>query len=248
VVSLVGVQSGSGTALGYGSDGVWRPLATATARFLSEDRDYDGARARTFIDHAIPQLLVSFPADRAVVYLDAAGCRSLWPGLQDRDLEGGVLEAAIRSGRVAVLRVRADEKEVPRPAGTGDWPADGLPRKPGTINALMRLDDPDWDGVWFYASTPKVMGAKGANRMATRYTCDERSLRDDWHGLNLTEFLCRHPGPFEPEALCELSALLCRIAPTWEGTLNWPSPLHLAKAIVVDHPGRYLAQNEDDAE
>ena len=30
--------------------------------------------------------------------------------------------------------------------------------------------------------------------------------------------------------------VLCRHAPTWIGTLERPSPMHLAEAIVLDHP------------
>jgi hypothetical protein len=93
------------------------------------------------------------------------------------------------------------------------------------------------------------MAAQGSHRDFTRFTVDPRHLGDNWHALNMTEFRCCAAGPFEPSDLYELAALLCRQAPTWDGTLNWPSPVHLARALVEDHPGRYLAEGgaEDTA-
>jgi hypothetical protein len=112
------------------------------------------------------------------------------------------------------------------------------------MNALVRLAHEDWRGAQFYVSTPRAMNAMGAHRNGTRYSVSGRDLASDWHALNMTEFSVRHAGPFLADDLYELSALLCRQAPTWEGTLNWPSPLHLARAVVRDHPGDYLADGE----
>ena len=55
------------------------------------------------------------------------------------------------------------------------------------------------------------------------------------------------PGRWEPTKLIEQVAMLCRIAPTWDRTLRWPSPLHLARAIVRDHPHRYFVDGEAEA-
>lgn len=73
-------------------------------------------------------------------------------------------------------------------------------------------------------------------------------MGDNWQALNMTEFRCCAPGRLRPDDLYEPAALLCRQAPTWDGTLDWPSPVHLAKVLVADHPGRYLAAGdfEDD--
>jgi hypothetical protein len=115
------------------------------------------------------------------------------------------------------------------------------------MDELIGLRSASWEGAQFYVSTPRLMGAMGPHRQHTRFTADPRSLRHDWHALNMTEFSCREQGSFTSSALYELSALLCRQATTWDGTLNLPSPLHLAKAIVADHPGRYL-DGENDPE
>ena len=120
------------------------------------------------------------------------------------------------------------------------------PARARTISALVRPVNETYPGAWFYASTPRVMAVQGEHRDHTRLTASPTALRDDWHSLNLTEFLCCHAGPFEPATLYELAAVLCRFAPTWEGTLNVPSPLHLAKAIVLDHPGNYLSVPAED--
>jgi hypothetical protein len=62
----------------------------------------------------------------------------------------------------------------------------------------------------------------------------------------MTEFHCRSAGPFDPSDLYELSALLCRQAPTWDSTLVFPSPMHLARAMVRDHPGKYFSEAAAD--
>lgn len=39
--------------------------------------------------------------------------------------------------------------------------------------------------------------------------------------------------------------VLCRNAPTWIHTLERPSPIHLAKAIVEDHPDKYETRDAE---
>lgn len=112
------------------------------------------------------------------------------------------------------------------------------------MNALLHIQKTDYPGACFYVSTPRLMGGMGAHRRHTRFTADERALRENWHAMNLTEFWCPQPGPYQVADLYDLSARLCREAPNWDGTLDWPSPLHLARAIVSDHPGRYLEDDE----
>jgi hypothetical protein len=241
LVSLVAVEAGGRRALGYGAAG-WLPLARATAAFFTADSVRDVGQVPQYVDQAVHQLLVRDPKCRAVVYMEAGGCARFWSGLADKG--DTRLPAFANGGRAAVVRIRANPQHVPRPAGTGPWPGIGSEaQRPGEINALVQLARPDWDEAMFYASTPRVMNRMGAHRRSTRFTADARDLRRDWHALNMTEFSCRHRGPFIPEDLYQLTALLCRQAPTWDGTLNWPSPLHLARAIVADHPGRYL-ENE----
>jgi len=243
LVNLVAVEAGTRTALGFAPRRGWVPLGEATAAFLSVDDKYTKDKAKNLIDTAVQQLLVRYHNRNAVVFLDAAGCARFWNGLADKGERE--LPAFINGDRCAVVRVRTEPRHVPRPAGTGSWPATGTsPKRPGETNALVRIAREDWPGAQFYVSTPRVMNAIGAHRNGTRYTVSGRDLGSDWHALNMTEFSVRHAGPFVADDLYELSALLCRQAPTWEGTLNWPSPLHLARAVVKDHPGGYLADSE----
>jgi hypothetical protein len=43
----------------------------------------------------------------------------------------------------------------------------------------------------------------------------------------------------------KLMNVFCRHAPTWIGTLERPSPMHLARAIVLDHPDKYEARDAE---
>jgi hypothetical protein len=43
----------------------------------------------------------------------------------------------------------------------------------------------------------------------------------------------------------KLMNVLCRHAPTWIGTLERPSPMHLAEAIVLDHPDKYETRDAE---
>ncbi len=83
------------------------------------------------------------------------------------------------------------------------------------------------------------MNRQGAHRNHTRFSCEPAELQDDWKALTITEFWSPFPGPFYAESLYELAAVLCRHAPTWTATLERPSPIHLAEAVVLDHPDKY---------
>jgi len=175
-----------------------------------------------------------------VLFVEAGGCRRFWGGLKDTG--DNTLFGAVNTGKLAVIRVRSHEDEVPRPAGVGEWPEDGMVRNPSVTDGLLRLENQDWEGARFYISASNTMRQMGQHRHYNRYSDDltKGELRKDWHSLTMTEFWCRHSGPFDMPALYELAARLCREAPTWDGTLNWPSPVHLAKAMLEDHPARYF--------
>jgi len=245
VTSIVAAEAGGRKALGFSEAG-WVPLAQATTKCFIGEPLKSYAEVPTCIETAVQQLLVRDPGCKVIAFMEHAGCSRFWNGLTDKG--EGQLPAFTRGNRVAVVRTRVNPQHVPRPAGTGPWVNPALPAaRAGVMDALVTLKTAGWDGAQFYVSTPRLMGAMGAHRQHTRFTAEPRSLRNDWHALNMTEFSCRHQGSFTPAELYELSALLCRQAPTWDGTLNWPSPLHLARAIVADHPGRYL-DGENDPE
>ena len=56
----------------------------------------------------------------------------------------------------------------------------------------------------------------------------------------MTEFWSPFAWSIHRRIAVQLAADLCRHAPTWIATLDdRPSPIHLAEAIVLDHPDKY---------
>jgi len=245
VVSIVAVKAGERRSMGFDDVRGWRPLHEFTASFLASPHNRDKASAQSVVETAVNQLLTRDPHSKAILFLDAVGCRRFWNALADT--RGEELPRCARPDRVGIVRVRPDADEVPRVAGVGDWPPDGNlgPGKPSIRNALYRLKDEDWPGAMYYVSSSPTMDRQGAHRDHTRFSCKPAELRKNWHAMTMTEFWSPFPGPFNAESLYKLSAVLCRHAPTWIGTLERPSPMHLAKAIVEDHPDKYEARDAE---
>ena len=245
VVSIIGIKAGSHKAIGYDPGRGWQRLDQFTAAFLASPQDHDEGGAKSLIETAVNQLLIRQPQAKVVVFLGAQGCRRFWSGLQDTG--GNELPRFATRDRVAVVRVRPDPNEVPRVAGMGGWPRDGdsEPQRPHTTNALYRIKEEHWPGAMYYVSTSSTMDRRGSHRDCTRFSCPPAALRDNWHAHTMTEFWSPFPGPFGEDSLYELASLLCRQAPTWDGTLDRPSPIHLAEAVVLDHPDRYEVRNEE---
>jgi hypothetical protein len=238
VVSMVAVEAGRRRALGFSVATDWAPLAESSTAFLAADQGFDWNGAKSLVEKALARLLVRFPSRSMIVFVESSGCSRFWSGLADTGTIG--LPVDVGSGRVAVVRVRHDSATVPRPAGKGGWPEDFVFPKPGTMSALLKLEKPDYEGAWYYVNSSATMKAQGSHREHTRFTCEENARRDNWHAMTLTEFLVVHDGPFQRADLYKLSALLCRQAPSWKGVLSRPSPIHLATAVIKDHPGKYL--------
>lgn len=244
VVSLVAVKAGGHEAQGYVCGQGWRPHHEATAKFLANAQNMTELAARQAVESALEQLAARNPGVKLAIFMDAARCRTMWKGLTDT-VSDTALPPVVNTGRAGIVRVRSIEKEVPRVGGAGQWPATltAGPGKPRTTNGLFRIDGDDWPGAMFYASTSQTMSRQGRHRDGTRFTT--RGLARNWHALTMTEFWSPHPGPFAADALYELASVLCRQAPTWCATLERPSPLHLARAVVLDHPDRYETRDGD---
>jgi hypothetical protein len=82
-----------------------------------------------------------------------------------------------------------------------------------------------------------------------------RLLHAAWSGSlqleterRVTELQILAAEQWDPEDLLRQVAVLCRVAPTWDRTLRWPSPLHLARAVVRDHPHGYANDGEEEEE
>ncbi|MFZ5480840.1 MAG: RNaseH domain-containing protein [Myxococcota bacterium] len=249
VLSMVALKAGTRKALGYDPfRGKWEPLGRSTANFLAGDHNARDRDVATSIEDAIDQLLTRYPSDRAVVFLEAQGTRRLWYGLADPG--EGSLPRFAGDPRTALVRVRAETGELPRPAGDGTWEE---PRKNGMTNKLMKIAEVRVDHAFFYVDPPPVAAAKGGARtlQQTRFAAAKgpypQVLGDNWQTASATEFWCKAPGPFQAEDLCVFGAELCRAAPTWTRTLRLPAPLHLARCVIEDHPDRYVARPDEDA-
>jgi hypothetical protein len=246
VVSAVAVQAGGHQALGFDKTRGWVPVHEFTARFLASPQSEDKLAAKTLIEAAISHLHGRDPHSKLVLFFDAIGSRGLWNGLTDTG--GDELPRTINPHRVAVVRVRNDDREAPRAAGVGSWSRLDLgagPRKPSTSNALYRLKNEQWPGAMYYVSSSATMNRPGQHRGRTRFSCTPAALGKNWHALTMTEFWSPFPGPFSRHSLYELASLLCRQALTWGGTLDRPAPLHLAAAVVSDHPDRYEVRDDE---
>lgn len=247
VVNLVAVSLGTRDAWGYIDGRGWVPLREATASFLASDQATKNVHdARTLVERAVAALYGRFGDTKAVLLFDAFGCRRFWPCLADNS--SGEPGAWMKgNGRHAVVRIRTATSEVLRPAGTGAW-SDKKTPVTHTDFRLMAVDGAEGHAPTCVLAGSAVMSTERTARRSTRFRAEARDLRKDWHSLGVTELHVLEPGPFEREALVRQTGILCRVAPTWDRTLRWPSPLHLARAVVLDHPHGYFADGEEGEE
>lgn len=245
VVNLVAVSLGTCDAWGFVDEQGWIPIAQATARFLATDQEDSEIEAKQKAERAIEQLAVRFGEHPVVLLFDACGCRRFWRCLTNESDQ--VPDHWMVGENRAVVRVRAEPSELVRPAGVGEWSDRFMPAK-HTPFRLMSLGDRQSVTPTYLISGSSVMDRERSARESTRMATSPHGLRKDWHSLGVTELHVLAPGPFEPETLLRQIGLLCRVAPSWDRTLRWPSPLHLARAIVRDHPKGYLDDAEEDTD
>lgn len=234
-VNLVAACAGTRTAYGYSKKRGWKPLHDATADFLANEVEMPQDAARVYGETAISQLRVAYGDAPKLLLFDAVGCRQFWPCLQDQS--DGTPDRWMVADGSAVVRVRANEDEVLRASGNGKW---GPTRSPATYTEFRPMDVLDADGKApaFVLSGSAVMNRMISARSGTRFTCNARGLGDDWHALGTTELLVLSEGAWSADVLLDHTAILCRASPTWDRVLRWPAPLHLARAIVRNHPLR----------
>lgn len=247
VANVIAASLGTHDAWGYIDKKGWAPIAEATAWFLGSDQTLSDTDARQRIERAVGQLPIAFAYRPAILLFDAVGCRRFWTCLTDKSEER--IEPWMRADGAAVVRVRAGGSEVPRPGGRGGWTA-GMTPATYTDFRPMSVAGAQGRAPIFVTSGSAVMSQGKIARRSTRFATSARGLREDWHALGATELLVLERGRWEAEALAGQVAMLCRVPPTWDRTLRWPSPLHLARAVVRDHPHQYFADGDDsdDAE
>jgi len=246
VVNLVAVSLGTRDAWGYVDGEGWVPIHQATARFLASDQHENAKQeAKALVERAVDALYGRFGDRRVVLLFDAFGCRRFWSCLTDKS--DGQPEAWMTRGNKAVVRVRTATSEVVRPAGVGEW-TDKLNPAKHTDFRLMALNGGEGQSPTYVLAGSAVMSREISARNSTRFAAAPMDLKKDWHSLGVTELQVLDAGPWECEDLLRQVAILCRVAPTWDRTLRWPSPLHLARAVVRDHPHGYFADGEEGEE
>lgn len=246
VVNLVAVSLGTRDAWGFVDGQGWVPLDQATANFLASDQARNSdSEAKVLVERAVNALNGRFGDRKAVLLFDALGCRRFWKCLADQS--EARLEPWMTGENRAVVRVRTATSEVLRPAGTGEWSSSLRPAT-HTPFRLMAVEGAEGVAPTCVLAGSAVMSNEWSARDSTRFAAKPNALKKDWHALGVTELQVLDPGPFEHEALLQQIGILCRIAPTWDRTLRWPSPLHLARAIVRDHPHGYFDEDEQGEE
>ncbi len=246
VVNVVAISLGSRDAWGYVDGQGWVTLDQATASFLASDQRRSSDRdAKALVERAVESLYGRFGDRKAILLFDAFGCRKFWPCLTDKS--GGDPEPWMTGDGRAVVRIRTATSEILRPAGAGQW---SDKRSPATHTdfRLMAVDGAEGAAPTCVLAGSAVMSQERSARLSTRFAAQPRDVRKDWHALGITELQVLEAGPFDHEALLRQVGILCRVAPTWDRTLRWPSPLHLARAVVRDHPHGYFSEGEDGEE
>ena len=242
VVNLVAVELSTPNAWGFIDSEGWVPVGRASAWFLGTGQHRTKLEARQRVERAVGQLPLALGTSKVILVFNARGCRRFWPCLADKS--GDRAEAWMRAGDTAVVRVRTAVHEVPRPAGVGAW-TEGLQAAKHTDFRPMSVVGAEGRAPTFVLSGSAVMSRGRSARASTRFAAPPKALNEDWHALGSTELLVLESGAWEPEDLMTQLAMLCRVAPTWNRTLRWPSPLHLARAVARDHPHGYFAEGED---
>lgn len=243
LINLVAVELGTTKAWGYIPSKGWSPLNKATAWFLSNDNLMPREKVRRLAENAIEQLALAINPSRTILLLDAIGCRGFWPCLRDKD--DNALPSWMTRGNKAVVRVRAHKEEVPCPAGANGWDEGFNPAK-FTPFRTMAVSDAQGNAPFFVLSGSAVMDQGKSARNSTRFAAPSKALQKDWHSLGATELFIMEPGEWDIIDLLKSVAMLCRVAPNWQRTLRWPSPLHLARAVVQDHPHAYFEEEDEE--
>ena len=252
------------TAFGYHPDaGGWRPYPTTTAaHHATTISPFDAglsyttrtSNAATYAYRALDQLLVRFPDLPVVLFVDGVGCRNLWPGLANRTLglsaRGALPHLGLANAsdqQIGLVRVITND--------------DGGLFQAVRASTVVNLNDSDLDEL-VPASTKLYRLSGGAsptyylvNRSRTDQAHDQdvrashrktrfdiadnrKTLAAAWHAMTCTEFSIIDPGDWTADQLAALSARLCGHPLVWDGRTSRPTPLHLARQVIQDHPER----------
>ncbi|MFD3705775.1 RNaseH domain-containing protein [Nocardia sp. NPDC058658] len=188
-----------------------------------------------------------------VIFVDAQGCKGIWPGLNDSSFGTGLLPGAtLAHPDLAVVRcANGDRVAQPTHRGHGGTSAD--PHQPDLPRASLYEHDEDGTSSWLLAQPTRTYRAGAMSARAggayTRWTVpdDKQALTGkDWHGLTAIEIAVAAAGSWPERHLAALTARLCQQAASWDDRTQSPTPLHLAQRPDLDHPQRAELPEEAD--
>jgi RNase H domain-containing protein/argonaute-like protein len=197
----------------------------------------------------IEGMLDALPPGPVVLYLDAQGFRTIYPGLQNHHFGNGTLPGVTLGQHRDLAIVRCNSTtEVPRPVNRDGGHQPGDPRQPAAPDGyLYQLDQQQ---TWLLPRKSRQYKAKGGD-IGARYspwTIPEELrhlLKDDWHSYTGTEIAIARTGPWTQRALATLTARLCDHSIIWDDRTIAPIPLHLASRADRTHP-EYRSDEEED--
>jgi hypothetical protein len=240
-------------ALGWLPGKGWSPLPDAMAAFQA-DR-IEGSGRRRGLDHGelvnvVHAAVAQIPrtGGTSVVLFAGPGQRRVWPALTNRHYRNGPIPSDSADGArfedVSVIRVTVDQGELVNPAARADPDVDSRDARTGLTTRLHVLDGDHDADTWYLVHKSRHAGRKGApearhDRHSLMVEDTYRQQRQNWHALTVTELaVIRAAAGQDAAQLARLGAELCQRAPTWDGRLTRPTPLHFAHRMLNDHPDR----------
>lgn len=243
--------------LGYHPDARgWNNLPTAIAahhaadlsQFTDPNPTSRTTLARAYLERALHQLRTQFDDIPMVIYIDGSNRYPLWSGTTNKSLGRSAPEALphlgmVDPGGISLVRVNsASDGKLPQPvratSSRSNPESDVVP----ATELLYYLAGAHQDTYYLInrSRSDKAFqsGVRAGHRMTRFDLADAREMRTPWHAMTCTEFLLLSHGAFQREHLAALSARLCGHPLAWDGRTSRPSPVHLARQIIEDHPAR----------
>ena len=238
----------------------WVPYRVGNGSYHASDigttklsREYKNLQdIRDHVDEALTA--GKFDRDKPIViFVDAQGCKGIWPGLNDTTFGTGVLPGAtLDHPDIAVVRC-ANGERVAQPTHRGHGSTVTDPHKPNLPRATLYEHDEGGTHSWLLAQTSRTYRSGQISARAgaayTRWTLPAARLAltgKDWHGITAIEIAPASTGTWPAEQLAALTARLCQQAASWDDRTQSPTPLHLAERPDLDHPQRAEQPEEAD--